>query len=268
MVEIEKKLYTLITGSSSGIGLSMAHECASRGMNLALVSLPGTGLTDRAAEISEKYSVDVRYLEIDLTERDSPEKVYDWCKGNNIEVNFLLNNAGVAGTASFPLTPPEYTDMRIQLNIRALSLLCRHFIPMLERNSRSYILNVGSMSAFFPIPYKSVYSATKAYVVSFSRSLAVELKTKGISVSVVCPNGVETNEGTFARIDAHNHWGAWTKIDSMELAKYSIDQTLKGKTVIIPKAINWFLLILGKLMPSSIQMIVLEREFRKEHPSV
>lgn len=259
--------YTLITGSSSGIGLSFAHECASRGMNLALVSLPGTGLPDRAQEISERYKVDVKYLEIDLTVFDAPLKVYSWCYNKNISVNFLINNAGLAGTSCFSDSDPEYSDKRILLNIRALTLLCRYFIPMLAQNNKSFILNVGSLSAFFSIPYKCVYSATKAYVLNFSKSLNIELKPKGISVSVVCPNGVETNEGTFARINSHKHWGRWTKIDSKKLAKISIDETFKGKRVIIPKMINRFLMITGRMIPSFIKLPFLEREFRKEPPS-
>ena len=260
--------YTLITGSSNGIGLSMAHECAARKMNLAMVSLPGNLLPEIARTIAEKYDVDVKYLQIDLTELDAPEKVYIWCVDNNISVNFLINNAGMAGTIRFQAAPPEYSDKRILLNIRALTLLCSYFIPMLEKNRKSYILNVSSLSAFFSIPYKSVYSATKAFVLSFSKSLSTELKSMGISVSVVCPNGVETNKGTYARIEAHKNWGKWTKIESSELAKYSIEQTLKGKRVIIPKAINKALLVAGSLIPSSVQLTLLEKEFRKEPPSV
>ncbi|MGQ9620862.1 MAG: SDR family NAD(P)-dependent oxidoreductase [Bacteroidales bacterium] len=259
--------YTLITGSSSGIGLSMAHECASRNMNLALVSLPGTGLEDKAREIEEKYNVDVRCLNIDLTEHDAPERVYRWCYDNNIQVNFLINNAGMAGTAYFPESSPEYCDKRIMLNIRALTLLCHYFIPMLTKNKKSYILNVGSLSAYFSIPYKTVYSASKSYVLNFSKSLSIELKPLGISVSVVCPNGVETNEGTYTRINSHKHWGKWTKIDSSDLAKIAIDKTLKGNRVIIPKFINKFLMLFGRMIPSFLKLPFLEREFRKEPPS-
>lgn len=258
--------YTLITGSSSGIGLSFAYECASRGMNLALVSLPGTGLEERAKEIEKEYKVNVKYLDLDLTGLDAPEKVYRWCCYNNISVNFLINNAGMAGTAWFPESDPEYIDKRILLNIRALTLLCRYFIPILTKNPRSYILNMGSLSAYFSIPYKCVYSATKAYVLNFSKSLGIELKSMGISVSVVCPNGVETNEGTYARINAHKHWGRWTKIDSRKLASYALDKTLEGKKVIIPKHINRILLTVGRMIPSGIKLRLLEHEFRKEYP--
>ncbi|MFN8242364.1 MAG: SDR family NAD(P)-dependent oxidoreductase, partial [Bacteroidales bacterium] len=192
------------------------------------------------------------------------DEVYKWCVANSIEVNFLINNAGMAGAAEFAESTPEYSDKRILLNIRALTMLCRVFVPMLERNRQSYILNIGSLSAFFPIPYKSVYSSTKSYVLNFSMSISAELRKRGISVTVICPNGVETNSGTSARIEAHKNWGKWTKIDSRKLASFAIDQTFKGKVVAIPMLINRFLRFIGWLIPASMQLNMLEKEFAAE----
>jgi uncharacterized protein len=256
--------YTLVTGGSMGIGKGMALECAARGHNLLLVALPGKELGTTALEIISKYGVEVYYLEIDLCGLDAPQKVLQWCTDNQYQVNFLINNAGIAGTSVFESSDPAYSDMRIMVNIRALVLLTRLFIPMLKMNKQSYVLNIGSLSAYFSIPYKAVYAASKAFVVQFSRAIKEELRHTGIHVSVVCPNGVQTNEGTFGRINAHGLMGRLTQISTTDLAKYSITRVYRKKTVIIPKTINLFLLGIQKLVPYWLETKLLRREFEKE----
>ncbi|MBW6491700.1 MAG: SDR family NAD(P)-dependent oxidoreductase [Lentimicrobium sp.] len=257
-------VHTLITGGSMGFGRSLAFECARRGMNLLLVALPGKELENTASRISSEFQVDVRYLPIDLTELDGPKNLYNWCCDQNLKINCIINDAGLAGATLFAESPVEYSDARILLNIRALTLICRFFIPILKQHPKAWILNVGSMAAYFPIPYKSVYSATKAYVLNFSKSLAVELRPSGIQVSVVCPNGIETNPGTIARNRAHKNWGKWTKMDCDKLAAFTIEKMLQGKRVIVPLFINKFLLAFRKLFPPPLLMWTLEREFRAE----
>ena len=141
---MEAKLYTLVTGGSQGIGEAMAIECAKRGHNLLLVALPGPELENTAGMIIEKYGIDVKTFPVDLTDFTGPESVYKWCESNNYKVNFLINNAGIAGTAIFEKSSIEYSDQRILLNIRALVLLTRYFIPMFRAHGDNcYILNIG-----------------------------------------------------------------------------------------------------------------------------
>lgn len=256
--------YTLITGSSQGIGKGYAMEFAKRGHNVLLVALPEPKLEETALEIKEKYPVKVASLPIDLAKEDAPQNVYDWCKKNDYVVDILVNNAGVAGTAIFEESPLEYSDMRIQVNIRALVLLCRLFIPDLKKLPKAYILNTGSLSAYYSIPYKSVYSASKAFVLTFSKAIRDELHGSSVSVSVVNPNGVYTNDGTFGRINAHGAKGRLTATTSDELAIIAIDGMFSGKTVIIPKFVNKFLLFLQKLIPARLEQRILRKEFMKE----
>ena len=138
----QNEYYTLITGGSMGIGKALATGCAKRGMNLLLVALPGPELKETAATLSKEFHVKTYYLEMDLTQPDGPQKVFNWCKENNFIVHILMNNAGVAGTAEFETSSLEYSDVRIQLNIRALVLLCRLFIPEMKKLNNAHILNV------------------------------------------------------------------------------------------------------------------------------
>lgn len=256
--------YTLITGASSGIGKALAWHCGSLGMNLLLISLPDEGLEQVALEIKDRYDVEAEFFETDLGKLDSANEIFQWTIRNKFSINILINNAGMAGTSIFESSDLKYNDDRILVNVRALVLLTRLFIPVLKEHKKSYILNIGSLSAFFAIPYKSVYSSSKAFVVNFSRAIRYELRNSPISISVVCPNGVRTNAGTNSRIDSHGYFGRLTTISPELIAKISIDGMLKGKFLIIPGLINQLLLVLQKIIPIGLQQKILVREFLKE----
>jgi uncharacterized protein len=257
-------LFALVTGASSGIGKQMAFELGSRGKNLLIISLANQNLHEVAEGIKAKYSVEVFSLEVDLSEKDGPRKVHNWVRENQYQVDVLINNAGMAGTAIFDKSDDSYIDDRILVNVRALVFLCRYFIPDFKSLPEAYILNVGSLSAYYSIPFKSLYSATKAFVVNFSRAIRTELTDTNISVSVVCPNGVRTNEGTHARIDAHGAKGKLTSISVEDVARISLNGMYKKKFLIIPGMINWFLLFISRLMPRIMEQRILYREFYKE----
>ena len=259
-----QKYFTLVTGGSSGIGRSLALECAKRGMNIVLAALPGPELGNAARDIISQYGTDVRYFAIDLTSLDAPEELYNLCVENNLKVNFLINNAGIAGASTFEGSPPEYSDQRIMLNIRAMAMLTRYFIPLIRECPDGKILNVGSLSGYFPVPYKCVYSASKAFVLSFSKSLDKELEGSGVRVFVLCPNGVESNSISAGRIKTHGFWGKITKISSDRLAVIALDSVEKGKKVIVPLLVNRLFLHTRKILPERLLMSLLEKEFRNE----
>lgn len=256
--------FTLITGGSAGIGKAFAIECARRGHNLLLVALPGPELEETADYIRSSYPVKVHSLGIDLTHSQSPLNTYNWCIENGYKVNILINNAGVGGTSEFESSNEEYIDQTIQLNIRALVLLSRYFIPLLKENEESFILNVSSLSAFFTIPYKSVYAASKSFVLAFSDALQIELDNTTVKVCVVCPAGVDTTPETNERIKAHGFFGKITQINSERLAWFTLNKMFKGKTVIIPNRFNMFIWFLSKIVPERIKRLIVHREFRKE----
>ena len=256
--------YALVTGAGSGIGKAIARELSSRSINVLLVALPGEDLEAYSKSLSEEYGVKTDWFEIDLSLLDGPRKVIEWIQKKEYSVYFLVNNAGMAGTAVFEGSDDRYIDDRILVNIRALTFLSRYFIPGLKRHEKAYILNVGSLSAYYAIPFKALYSSTKAFVLNFSRAIRTELKETSISVSVLCPNGVQTNVGTFSRIAAHGNKGKWTTVPVGEVARMAVEGTLRNKFVIIPGVINHALLFISRFMPHWVEQWVLYREFIKE----
>ncbi|HKI89570.1 MAG TPA: SDR family NAD(P)-dependent oxidoreductase, partial [Draconibacterium sp.] len=144
------KYYTLITGANAGIGKQIAFECAGKGFNLLLVSLPNTGLDKLAEEIKEKYQVEADYIDIDLTKIEAPQMVFDYTRNNNIKVNILVNNAGVGFNGKFENLTTDLVDQMILLNIRASTLLTFLFLPEMKKLAKAYILNISSFGAFVP----------------------------------------------------------------------------------------------------------------------
>lgn len=260
----DKETYTLITGGSGGLGKALAEECAGRGMNLILVALPDKDLTLTSEYIKKKYKVKVWTYGVDLVQREAPEKIHAFCEQNGLTVDMLINNAGASGHAVFEKSSIDYNELRILLNVRALVLLTRLFIPSMKKLDSAYILNVGSIASFFSIPFKSVYSASKAFVLSFSKALRGELRDTSINVSILCPNAFKSNTQVDLSIKTHGTKGKIILLTPEKIAKTGIKKLLKGKKIIIPGSANKFLLWAGKILPETIKQRILYHEFKKE----
>lgn len=190
---MNNRFYTLITGASEGFGKALALECARRQMNLILVALPGVNLHELSICIKTKYGVDVVAIEQDLCEDDGCKNIFLQVTTMALQVNMLINNAGIGSTELFKEGCIIHYEKQIRLNVLATTLLTRLFLDTLKQNSPSYILNVGSLASFFSLAKKQVYGATKSFVWYFSKSLRKELRSENITVSVVCPGGMYTN---------------------------------------------------------------------------
>ncbi len=261
----DNPVYTLITGGSQGIGRALAEECARRGMNLLLVALPAPELPKSAEALRRKYSVLVDTFPTDLTRPSAPETVHQWCLDRNYAVNILMNNAGIAGSAIFEESSISYSDDRILLNIRALVILSRLFIPLLKQHKKAFILNTGSFSAYQPLAYKAVYAASKSFVHLFSLALNEELRESSISVTVVNPNGVRTNPAAHDRVKTHGKLVQKMLIlDADKIASISVEGMLKGKKIIIPGFWNRGMLQITRLLPLNYKIKTAARMFRKE----
>lgn len=255
-------MYTLITGASSGIGKALSLECAARGMDLLLVALPGDDLLELKEEVQMDYGVCCHVFGIDLSKTCSSEKVYHWIKENNYAVNVLINNVGIGSKGRFDTVSPDFYATQINLNIVTTCILTRLLIPILKQNPPSHILNLGSMGGFFIIPDKTVYSATKAFVYSFSRSLRIELKNSGITVSVLCPGGTDSNHKTIAINKDLKGLAKRSILSAEEVAREAIPKMLKGEAVIIPGFLNKCTYTLSQVIPKSIQNFFVQQAFK------
>jgi len=259
----KSKLFTVITGASKGLGKSLAKERAKMGHNLILVSLPDETVTQFAIELSKKYNITAIGYETDLTKEKNIYSLSEWII-SNYKIDMLINNAGIGGTYHFGDAKVDYINTIIHLNIKALVLMTHQLLPLLKSQQRSYILNIASMAAFGPMPFKTVYPASKAFVSSFSRGLNAELKGTNVSVSVAHPGGMATNSEISKRIKQHNFLVKSTFMTPEKIAKICIKQTLARKTVIVPGVANKISRLFFNLVPENLRLNIFRKNLKKE----
>lgn len=227
--------YTLITGASRGIGKSLAEVFAQKGNNLILVARSKDDLEKVLAALTEKYNVKVFSIVIDLCAEGAAKTVFDQCAEKGFIVDTLVNNAGAACFGAFDRLDIENQMNTIKLNINSLVELTHYFIPQLKKLSSGYILNVASIVSLYPVPYFSVYAATKAFVLSFTQAVRYELRNTNIKVSCLCPG--DTGTGFFDNAGLKN-----AKVSFMPpetVAKIAVDGLYRNKAVIFPKYVKY-----------------------------
>jgi short-subunit dehydrogenase len=166
----------------------------------------------------------------DLSEKDSAKSIYEWCTEKKITINIIVNDAGRGLFGQFYNLSIEEQINMINLNISSLVMLNYYFIPDLLKLSKGYILNVASIAALYPLPYYSVYGATKAFVLSFTEALRYELKNSNIIVSCLCPGDTDTS----FFMNAGNKKKKRPSISPHAVADVAVNSLLKGEAVIFP----------------------------------
>ena len=192
---IEKGSRTaLVTGGGSGIGRCMARRIAALGYDLALAGSDAERLAETAAELMSRYGTDVRTFALDLATDGAAERLCRWADEERIEIDVLINNAGTFSFRDILSTPPERIRRMLYLHDMTVALTCRLLGErMAARGRGGYILNMASYSLWMPFPGLALYSASKAFVRSFSVAFAREVREAGIRVTAVCPAGVATD---------------------------------------------------------------------------
>src|SRR5437773_2701930 len=183
---------TLITGASSGIGEAFARKLAARGHNLLLVARTEEKLVMLCSELGRIKSIRAQYVAMDLSEPDAPARLFEETQQRDLQIDFLINNAGFGSMGDFAKLDLTRELNMIDLNVRSLLELTHLFLqPMRERKSGS-IINVASTAGFQAVPFMATYAATKAFVLSFSEALWEENRPYGIKVMALCPGVTET----------------------------------------------------------------------------
>ncbi|MEE9363528.1 MAG: SDR family NAD(P)-dependent oxidoreductase [Cellulophaga sp.] len=254
--------YTLITGASQGLGKAFAEFCAEKKHNLILISLPNESINILSKRLENKHLIDVIIFETDLTKKENISGLVNATKGLNI--NVLINNVGIGGAKKFTEVSLEYIDNMMLLNMRSLVALTHQLLPKLLDQNAGYILNVASLAAFSPIPFKTVYPASKAFVSSFSRGLNTELKKTNVHVSVAYPGGMTTNKEVSKRIDSQSKLVKLSILPVHKIAAICIEKLYRKKAIIIPGNVNRLSSILQRIVPLHIQLSIMSKKIQRE----
>ncbi len=250
------KKTALITGASSGIGRELAKIHAKQGGDLVIVARREDLLKELKNELEKLYNVSVKIIAKDLTVKNSPQEIYDEIKKENIEIDYLINNAGFGGRGKFYERDWKKDEQMIELNITTLTHLCRLFLPDFVSKNSGKILNVSSTASFFPGPLQAVYYATKAYVQSFSNAIAEELHDTNITITNLMPGATETEFAKTSGMDKTSLFANTVSAKSVALDGYQ--GMLDGKLDVV-SGISFGQKILMAIVPFLPKKILLKQ---------
>ncbi|MEI8032709.1 MAG: SDR family oxidoreductase [Chlorobiaceae bacterium] len=184
--------HVLITGASMGIGEAFAREFAGRGRNLLLVARSADCMHRLAEELGGRYAVAVSVCAADLSDGESPARIYGFCKENHLDVDLLINCAGLSRAGDFDDISHEKLEEVMAVNMMAMARLTRYFAADLADGRGGGIINIASLGGLQGVPGLGLYSATKAFVMTLSEALHCELQERGVHVVAVCPGFIDT----------------------------------------------------------------------------
>lgn len=241
----------LITGASSGIGEELARLFAADGADLVLVARRADRLEALADELRRAHDITAYVLPKDLARPEAPGEVFDETERQGINVDVLVNNAGVGAREHFAaIDTGRQVDM-VQVNVTALTHLARLYLPGMLERGRGAILNVGSAAGFQPVPGFAVYAATKAYVLSFTEGLAEELRGSGISATLLAPGATATEFARAAGVEGTLSFRRGA-MDARTVAKAGYEGMRAGRVIVVPRLRNRLSSLAVRLLPRSL----------------
>jgi short-subunit dehydrogenase len=237
----------LITGASSGIGAEFARQLARDGVNLVLVARRADRLEGLRKAIESETAARCRVIPNDLSRRDAPREVWQELQIHDVKVDWLVNNAGFGTNGFFASLPLEREIEEVQLNVGALVALTRLCLPGMVKRRAGHIVNLGSVGSWVPTPYMATYSATKAFVLSFSEALAIELAGTGVRVLALCPGATETEFQQVAGLG--ERVPKFTYMSAQAVVRQALAAAKSGKRTLVPGWMNKLLIGSARLTP-------------------
>ena len=240
------KKTVLITGASSGIGAEFAKVFAKEGYNLVLVARRLDRLEQLSKELMVAFDPKVITMQKDLSLPESPKEVFDELQKKSIDLDVLVNNAGMQVYGHYQDADWQKELQMLQLNIVSLTYLTKLAVSeWIKKSRKGKILNVGSTGSFMPAPLNSIYCATKAYVLNFSEGIAKDLEGTGITVTTLCPGATRTEFAEKAKMTDTRLFSS-NLMNPENVAKIGYKALIRGKRVIVAGFFN-------KIMVSSIR---------------
>ncbi len=250
--------YALVTGASSGIGLEVSKNLASKGYNLVLTARRTDLLNDLANDIENQYGVNVDVISKDLSLYDSPKEIYEFCESKNYDINLLVNNAGYGIKTAFHNTSIEDEENFIRVLGTSVIMLTKLFIPNMINNGGGKIMIVSSVASFAaPSAIQPLYGPIKTFMNRFSDAININYKHKGITSTSVCPGftvtGFHTASGVQEQMDRVPKFMVFS---AERIAKEAVDATLAGKSLCVPTKTYKFLVFMLKNLPQSVLRLI------------
>jgi uncharacterized protein len=240
--------WAIITGASSGIGKALALEFAAGGFNVVLTGRNEQALSQVATECRDRHRVLVEIISAELSRSDSTDRLIAAIASQPRKYEVLVNNAGFGVKGTFSETDVQNEIDLLNVQLTAALKLTKAVLPGMIARRSGRILNVGSVYSYAPVPFQSVYSACKAFLLSFSAAIRNELAGSGVTVTVFCPGITQTEFRSRAGIAEKNTSSGMT---AEAAARIAFQETMRGKAVVIPGIANRVFVLFAKLLPNT-----------------
>ncbi|WP_310394474.1 SDR family oxidoreductase [Hymenobacter sp.] len=246
-------MYALVTGASRGIGRAISLRLAQGGYDLLLVARSEDQLAALAQEIRAKHQCQAHVLALDLAAPGAAETVVAWAAQQTNQLALLVNNAGYGLWGRFEQLGLAEQQNMLQLNMALPVALTHALLPALHRAPHGFVLNVASTAAYQAVPSLTLYAASKAFLLSFSRGLRYELKATNVSVSCLCPGATATSFADRAGMGAELQATAnKVSMSADAVAEAAVAGLLAGEAEIIPGVLNKVSAGLTSVVPKSL----------------
>lgn len=261
--------YALVTGASAGIGAAIARELAARGTNLILTARRAERLDELGRELAGRHGVRCESIAADLGDAAAPQRLCDEIARRGITIDVLVNNAGYGVTGHFQTQPWEVHARFVQVMMTAPCELAWRLLPDMQRRGYGRIVNVASLAGLIPgSAGHTLYGASKAFLIKFSESLALENTGKGVNVCALCPGFTysEFHDVTGTR-GVVSKMPKWMWLSAAAVARQGIDAVERGEIVHVTGRVNRTIKALAKLMPEKLALRLTQkqsRNFRKQ----
>lgn len=239
----------LITGATGGLGKAFAVECASRGWNLFLTDLNEENLEVLEKNLKQTYDVEVHSFACDLINERSRQDLFKYLHVIEMPLHGLINVAGGDTEGLFFEQHVEKVLKIVRLNVEATLVMIYNGMVFRDPAQTFRIINVASLAAYYPMPVKATYAASKRFLLDFSLALRNEIQDMNVTVTALCPAGMPTTQECIASIDAQGVMGQLTTWNTGSVANKTIEAALKGKAIVIPGAVNQALQVAGSMLP-------------------
>ncbi len=244
----------LVTGASAGIGRAFAGELASRGHDVVLTARRRDRLDALAGELTARHGIRTHVIAEDLADPLAAERLVRALSDHNLVIDILINNAGFGVPGRYASTTWQQQRAFLQVMVTAVAELTHRLVPGMMSRGWGRIVNVASLAGLLPgVAGHTLYAASKAFVISFSESLALETAAHGINVTASCP-GFTLSEfhdvtGTRSQVNTLPKW-MWLEAD--RVARESVDAVMAGRTIFVPGRVHRSIATLAGLLPRTV----------------
>ena len=260
MIDSYNDRWALVTGASSGIGAEFAAQLAGRGMHLILAARRKDKMTELATELNTRHGTRCHIVAIDLADPDASRRLFEEIRRLAVDVELLVNNAGIGLIGQIETTSPEDVRHLLNLNLLTLADLTYRVLPGMLDRRHGAIINVSSQAAFQPVAFMATYAASTSFTLHFSEALWAEVRSRGVTVMALCPGVTRTD--FFDKAGAPGWLEKHASVTPAKVVRKALRAMEKRRQYVVPGWKNYLMTLLVRFMTRRTAVNESKRYFR------